>query len=261
MKSRGENYCASPPAGVSSQNSRYPRRSAKASRRTVVCGIALENTWSTLDETENAAHDSLDTREIVRIQNDRSRLLQEAQQLQNGYAALQAERQRLEQHSDPSYADILNNNSPKSQLFLRVHRSKLKGDANALKRLMHADARCKAVGLKPDSSRYFEALDFSPDDRSLNDFSELSDEMREARDATTRTRQKQEPQLTSEQRAMARNLPGVTEEEYLAAVANPFSAAASSVEVEPATFDLASTSRSKSDLKKRLERRSRRITS
>lgn len=195
----------------------------------------LENQWNELGTAEETAHDELNTREIVRIQAEKQRLMQEAQQLQQGYSALQNERQRLETHSAPTLDELIANSSAPSQMFLRTHRHKLENDPAALKQLMYADARAKAVGLKPDSRQYFSALEtavgLDASDRSLDDFSELSDEMRSSKNSTRRDG-KDKVQATEAQRAMARNLPGVSEAEYLAQIAQPFSQAAT-VTVEP----------------------------
>jgi hypothetical protein len=105
-----------------------------------------------------------------------------------------------------------------------------------LKRLMHADARCKAVGLKPDSRNYFSALEtamgFSADDRNLDD---LKGEFDESTNTYRQERKQDKPKVeaTEAQKIMARNLPGVSEQDYLAAVAQPFSQAAQTVSLEP----------------------------
>jgi hypothetical protein len=198
----------------------------------------LEHQWNELGTAEETAHDELNTREIVRIQAEKQRLMQEAQQLQQGYSALQNERQRLETHADPAFDELIANSSAPSQMFLRTFRHKLEGDANALKRLMHADARCKAVGIKPDSRNYFSALEtamgFSADDRNLDD---LKGEFDESTNTYRQERKQPKVQATEAQKIMARNLPGISEDEYLKACSQPFSQASQTVQLEPDALD------------------------
>ena len=197
---------------------------------------ALDNAWNSLNERENIAHDELNTREIVAIQAERQRLQNEAAQVQRGWDALQIEKHKIVQSNDPQFSELLESSSQPAQMFLRTHRQNLEGDANALKRLLHADARCKAVGIKPDSRNYFSALEtavgLDASDRNLDDF----DEMRASSNATRREGKDNAARkgegATEAQKVMARNLPGISEDEYLKACAQPFSQAAQ-VTVDP----------------------------
>ncbi len=195
----------------------------------------LETTWNTLDEKENAAHDQLDTRTIVAVQTERQRLLNEASKVQNGWNQLQKQKQYLEQHAEPNFSDVLSSSGPQAQLFLRTFKHKLEGDPDALRRLMLADARATAVGLKPGSTHWAKSLEasmgFDPADRSLSDFDD-SAEMQQAKNATKRD-DKPKVQATEAQKIMARNIPGISEDEYLAQIASPLSQAAQTVSLEP----------------------------
>lgn len=190
----------------------------------------LENQWNELEKNDNLDYGT--PREARDIILQQARIENEAAQIKGHWSTLQAERQRLETHTDPAYEELVANSSPKSQLFLRVHRSRLEGDPARLRQLMYADARCKAVGLRPDSSQYFSALEaavgLDASDRNLDDFSELSDEsdeMRTAKNATKRDEAKRsDVQLTPEQAGIAKDL-GITSDEYAASMKNPFSQA------------------------------------
>ena len=190
---------------------------------------SIENTWRELDEKEELAHDGLDTRSIVAIQTERQRLASEAAQIQEGWNALQAKKRDLETKGEPDFSSVLNSSSEKARLFMRAHRHNLENNPDAMRRLLYADARAKAVGLKPDSSSYFKALEasmgFDSSDRSLDDFTELSEDA-SAPNTYKVTETKSKSKATPAQRAMARSLPGISEAEYLAAVENPFSQAA-----------------------------------
>ncbi len=205
---------------------------------------ALENAWSQLDYRENEGHDSLDTRILQSVWNERQQLQQQAAQISNAYATLQNERQRLEQHSDPSFDDLLNGSSQKAQLFLTAHRRELQDNPAALKRLLRADALYKASLGKPDTNQYFEILKTAADlgEPNADDFSESSDEMRASSNATRRE-SSAKVKATEAQRVMARNLPGISEDEYLKACSQPFSNAAQTVSLEPDDLNLGNNSK------------------
>ena len=206
---------------------------------------ALDNAWNSLNERENIAHDELNTRDIVAIQAERQRLQSEAAQIQNGWHNLQIEKHKLEQSNEPKFLEILNSSSHPAQMFLRAHRDRLENDPTALRQLLFADARARASGLTVDGKHYFAALEaavgLDASDRSLDDFSELSDEMRQSRNATRREATGK-VKATEAQRVMAKNLPGVSEDEYLKACASPFSQAAS-VTIEPDELSLGQSSK------------------
>ena len=208
--------------------------------------VDLETRYNSLaqqyTDTEKRQEEWIDdNRTVLETERELVRLKAEAQEVSNAYATLQNERQRLEQHQDPRFEELLNNSSAPSQMFLRVHRHKL-SDPAKLRQLLHADARCRAVGLKPDSRQYFSALEaavgLSADDRSLDDFKGEFDEStntyRQER-ATSRDKAKDKPEIqaTEAQKVMARNLPGVDEQDYLKACAQPFSQASQTVSLEP----------------------------
>ena len=65
--------------------------------------------------------------------------------------------------------------------------------------------------------------------QDADDFSELS----ETAPNTYKVERKEKSRATPEQRVMAKNLPGVTEDEYLKACAQPFSNAAQTISLEP----------------------------
>jgi len=206
----------------------------------------LENQWAELDRLENDAHDAydrLDTREIVRIQGERQRLLGEANQLRTGYEALQSEKAQLDRAGKLDYQTLVDNSSEKSKLFLQVFRSKIEHDPAALRRLLHADSVVRSSNIPVDSNDYFAAIErhmgFKPEERRFEFENERQDE---APNQAKRERTADKVEATEAQKIMARNLPGVSEDEYLAAVAQPFSQAAT-VTVEPDQLDFGQNSK------------------
>jgi hypothetical protein len=199
----------------------------------------LNQNWSALDEKENSAHESLDTRTLQAIWNERQRIQNDAQQIQQGWSAVQSEKSRLEQNADPRFEELLNGSSTKAQLFLRSHKHQL-NDPAALRKLMFSDARARASGLTPDSNSYFKALEVAmgfENDRSLDDFKHEFDE---SANETKRSEPKEKEakfRPSPEQLEMSRSLNGISQDEYLKACAKPFSDAANTVEVEPTNFE------------------------
>ena len=131
----------------------------------------VESQWQALEQQENDAHDVVDTREILRIQQEKARLQSEASQLQGGWQALLNEEKNIQTHANLTYDGLLESSSEASKMFLRAHAEKL-GDPASLRRLTYADSRVKASGIAPDSKNYFAALEemmgFTPEDRKTD---------------------------------------------------------------------------------------------
>jgi hypothetical protein len=228
----------------------YNERRTDALRQVEQSLSDLETRYSTIEQSYQAAelaeqqsHKGYDdmspgaSRALVQALQDKQRYEKEADEVKNAYSTLQAEKQRLEQRSDPQFSELLNGSSEKSQLFLRTFRHKLENNPNALKQLLYADARAKAVGLKPDSNVYFRSLEaavgLEADDRSTDDF------FKSEKPASDRARGKHESQerkeLSPEQVRFCKDS-GIPEESYAAYAQSPFSQAASAVD-EPTSFD------------------------
>jgi hypothetical protein len=171
----------------------------------------LRSRWAALDQQENAAHDELDTRQIVAIQNERQKLQADAGQLQNGWQALQQEKQQIERISNLDYNTLLEGSREKSQMFLRAWRSKFENDPASLRKLLYADSQIKASGITPDSRGYFE---------SLEQRLELPAAER-AREFESRTKRK-EAKLTADELETAHSI-GVDPEEYMKAAQKTYS--------------------------------------
>jgi hypothetical protein len=170
----------------------------------------------------------VETRELVRILDEKQRLKAEAGQLQSGYQALQQEKQQIERASNLDYACLLENSSERSQMFLRAWRSKLSDDPSAVRKFLYHDSQVKASGVKPDRPEYFEELE----ERLNLPASERAREFESGR-STTKPKRTKEARLSVEQLELSRDL-GIPAEDYLAAAANPFSSAASeSISIDP----------------------------
>ena len=184
----------------------------------------LENQWNELDRVEEDSHESLNTREIVRGQSEKARLLSEAEQIRNGYTALKQEKEALERTSKLEYNALLENSSPPSQMMLRAYRNKLENDPAAMRKLLFEHNRAVAAQITPDTSDYFRhlesAMGWKDDERQTN--------FRRSENGASKTKdtKAKEYSLTPEQREFARNLNGITEEEYAKACSQPFSNAA-----------------------------------
>ena len=199
-----------------------------------------------LEREQEDAHDNMgitpeaSSRTLINIERERQRLLGEADQLRNGYEALQAEKSQIERAVKLDYQTLVDNSSEKSKLFLQVFRSRLEHDPAALRRLLHADSVARASSIPVDSNDYFAAIEqhmgFKPEERRF--------EFESERNATKEKPAKQEHKIeaTEAQKIMARNLPGVSEQDYLAQIANPFSQAAT-VTLEPDQLDFGQNSK------------------
>lgn len=181
----------------------------------------LSARYDQLSAEEERAHDALDTRQIVALQEEKTRILNEGNQLREGYTALQQQREQIERGAKLDYATLHEGASEKSKLFLQVFKHRLENDPAALRRLLHADNIARAKGVPVDTNDYFAELEsqlgFSKDDRRF-----------EFENSPSKTRQVKEkaPQFTPEQIEMSRSINGVSPEEYLKAAAKPFSQAA-----------------------------------
>jgi hypothetical protein len=202
---------------------------------------ALEQSHQDAEQREEQGHTDYDTRALVQAIRDKGRFEQEAAQISNAYSTLQAERQRLEQHHDPRFDELLNSSSEPSKMFLRAHRHKLENNPNALKQLLYADARAKAVGLKPDSNVYFRSLEaaigLEANDRRTDDFFESEPKANETKPA-----KQERKELSPEQVRFCKDS-GIPEESYAAYAQNPFSQASATVEVGPDELDFGQNSK------------------
>jgi hypothetical protein len=189
----------------------------------------LENRWAELDRQEDDAHTMLETRDLVRILDEKQRLKAEAGQLQSGWSALQQEKQQIERLSNLDYNSLHDNSSEKSKLFLQVFKSKLENDPATVRRLIYADSQVRAAGIPADTNEYFASLEehmgFKPEERRF----EFED-----RPSTAKRKQAAQQKVSPEQIEFSQTIQGLDPKEYLAAAANPFSSAASeSVTVDP----------------------------
>jgi hypothetical protein len=168
----------------------------------------LESRWAELDRQESDAHDMVETRELVRVWDEKQRLRAEAGQLQSGYQALQQEKSQIERLSNLDYTSLLENSSERSQMFLRAWKSRLEGDPASVRRLLHADSQVKAAGVRPDSPEYFEEIESRmgfPGEERAREF--------ENGRSTTKRQQK----LSAEHLEMSKQIEGLDPKEYIEA--------------------------------------------
>ena len=195
----------------------------------------LSARYDQLSTEEERAHDALDTRQIVALQEEKTRILNEGNQLREGYTALQQQREQIERASRLDYNTLLETSSQPSQMMLRAYRARLENDPSSMRKLLFEHNRAVAAGITPDTSEYFRHLEqnmgWQADERRTDDFFSTSKPREEKQ-------QKQEFTPSREQLEMSRVLAqhGVPQRDYLAACANPFSQAAnadSEVYVDP----------------------------
>ena len=97
----------------------YQERRADAIRQVEQSLSDLETRHSTIEQShqdaeqrEEQGHTDYDTRALVQAIRDKGRFEQEAAQISSAYSTLQTEKQRLEQHHDPRFDELLNSSSP-----------------------------------------------------------------------------------------------------------------------------------------------------
>ena len=169
----------------------------------------LEAQWQEVHRQEEAAHDSLETRDIFsRLQREKMRLEAEAQQLQGGWQSLLNEEQQISRFSSLDYNGLLESSSEPSQMMLRAYRSKLENDPSALRKLQFEHSRALAKNIKPDTAEYFEhlesAMGFTPQERQTD--------FRSQPNKTRSTKQK-DHKLSADEIELSRDF-GISPEDY-----------------------------------------------
>jgi hypothetical protein len=205
---------------------------------------ALSDRWNQIERDSEAAHASLDTKAIVELERERADIFSKAQELANGYGALQAQKEQLERSTKLDYETLVNGSSEKSKLFLQVFKKQLEHDPAAMRRLVWADQQVRTSGIPVDSNDYFAAIEqrmgFKPEERKFTFESghDATEDEPVQRKRETKPKSN-EVQLTPEQKSFVKDMNGsITEAEYAAAMKNPFSQAATATEdSEPVSYD------------------------